>query len=194
MAAAWPETKVNGDFIQSPTIWRRRDAKVRGNEITVNNIRSVRVKKREGERERNRREKGEKHAANARMGLVISLETGESSWPSIRSEAIFALLRFVVSLASPFGPRSLLLLLLSFPTILPLLTRAKPRPFSVFLPPFQNEPDCRCLVPCCADLYLSVSLSPSHFARFAVRPLLFRVVSEARATEHKGIEKDRTIR
>lgn len=44
------ETKVNGDFIQSPTIWRRRDAKVRGNEITVNNIRSVRVKKREGEK------------------------------------------------------------------------------------------------------------------------------------------------
>lgn len=93
------------------------------------------------------------------MGLVISLETGESPWPSIRSEAIFALLRFVVSLASPFGPRSLLLL--PFPTILPLLTRAKPRPFSVSLPPFQNEPDCRCLVPCCADLYLSVSLSLS---------------------------------
>lgn len=44
------ETKVNGDFIQSRTIWRRRDAtKVRGNEITVNNVRGVRAKKRESE-------------------------------------------------------------------------------------------------------------------------------------------------
>lgn len=72
MDAAWPETKVNGDFIQSPTIWRRRDAKVRrGNEITVNNTGSVRVKKREGRglggekaSERNRREKGEKQCAH----------------------------------------------------------------------------------------------------------------------------------
>lgn len=46
----------------------------------------------------------------------------------------------------------------------------------------------------CGSLSFRLSLSPSHFARFAVRPLLFRVVSEARATEHKGIEKDRTIR
>lgn len=45
------------------------------------------------------------------------------------------------------------------------------------------------------SLRLSLPLSPSlSLARLAVRPLLFRVVSEARATEHKEIEKDVTIR
>lgn len=192
MAAAWPETKVNGDFIQSPTIWRRRDAKVRGNEITVNNIRSVRVKKREGERERNRREKARGQCAHGPGNFA-------RNWRESLAEYSFGSHFRVASFRRLFGIAFWSALSAPPPPLVsndPASPYARKAPTFFRLSPSVSERAGLQVsgAVLCGSLSFRLSLSPSHFARFAVRPLLFRVVSEARATEHKGIEKDRTIR
>lgn len=187
------ETKVNGDFIQSRTIWRRRDAtKVRGNEITVNNVRGVRAKKRESERE-HRREIEEK----ARGQCAHGPGNFARNWRESLAEYSFGSHFRVASFRRLFG--------IAFWSALPAPPPVSNDPASPYA---RKAPTFFRLSPSvseraglqvsgavlCGSLSLRLPLSPSRFARLAVRPLLFRVVSEARATEHKGIEKDVTIR
>lgn len=187
------ETKVNGDFIQSRTIWRRRDAtKVRGNEITVNNVRGVRAKKRESERE-HRREIEEK----ARGQCAHGPGNFARNWRESLAEYSFGSHFRVASFRRLFG--------IAFWSALPAPPPVSNDPASPYA---RKAPTFFRLSPSvseraglqvsgavlCGSLSLRLPLSPSRFARLAVRPLLFRVVSEARATEHKEIEKDVTIR
>lgn len=194
------ETKVNGDFIQSRTIWRRRDAtKVRGNEITVNNVRGVRAKKRESEREHRREIEG-RERRKARGQCAHGPGNFARNWRESLAEYSFGSHFRVASFRRLFG--------IAFWSALPAPPPVSNDPASPYA---RKAPTFFRLSPSVSEraglqvsgavlcgslsLRLSLPLSPSlSLARLAVRPLLFRVVSEARATEHKEIEKDVTIR
>ena len=130
------------------------------------------------------------------MGLVISLETGESPWPSIVRKPFSRCFvssslwhRLLVRVPSSSSSSSFSSCSSLLPTILPLLTRAqKPRPFSLFLPPVcEREPEC---LPQVSVPWLSGALSSFFPRRRSSLPLSlfrrllsFRVVPEKRARE-----------